>query len=82
MLDSVVLKQESLRQDDYFDEFLVLLENKRKQGRNYLSLSKIPISLHYRLIQEGYSIKKEKKVVTRYFFWKKIIYYYKVERST
>ncbi|MGG5508046.1 MULTISPECIES: hypothetical protein [unclassified Myroides] len=82
MLDSISLKLESLRQDDYFDEFLVLLEKESERGRDYISLSTIPVALHYRLIQEGFCIKRVERIITRCFFWKKNTYYYKVERLT
>lgn len=81
MLDSIVLQLESLQQDDYFEKFLVLLGKEKKQGRNYIILSTIPVALHYRLIQEDYTIQKRSKVRTRFFFFKKDVYYYKVEPS-
>ena len=81
MLDSLVLQIESSVQDDYFEEFLVLLGKERNKGRNHIILSRIPVLLHYRLIQENYSIQKRQKVVTRFLFWKKIVYYYRVEKA-
>ncbi|WP_410877780.1 hypothetical protein [Myroides sp. DW712] len=79
MIDSIVLHLESLKQDDYFEEFLVLLHEEKKQGKNYLMLSSIPTALHYRLILENFTIKRIEKTVRRLFFFKKRVYYYRVE---
>ena len=78
MLDSIVLQLESLQQDDYFEEFLVLFNKEKIQGRNYIILSTIPVALHYRLIQEDYIIQKRSKVKTRFFFFKRTVCYYKI----
>ncbi|WP_060873599.1 hypothetical protein [Myroides odoratus] len=80
MIDSIVLHLEALKRNDFFEEFLVLLEKEKKQGRNYLTLSSIPIALHYRLIQENYTIKRIKKTIRYFLFFKKTVYSFKVEK--
>jgi len=80
MIDSIVLHLEALKQNDFFEEFLVLLEKEKKQGRNYLTLSSIPIALHYRLIQENYTIKRIEKTIRYFLFFKKTVYSFKVEK--
>lgn len=80
MIDSIVLHLEALKQNDFFEEFLVLLEKEKKQGRNYLTLSSIPIALHYRLIQENFTIKRIEKTIRYFLFFKKTVYSFKVER--
>lgn len=39
MLDSIVLQLESLQQDDYFEEFLVLLGKNKKERSKLCHLS-------------------------------------------
>ncbi|WP_353120847.1 hypothetical protein [Myroides odoratus] len=80
MIDSIVLHLEALKRNDFFEEFLVLLEKEKKQGRNYLTLSSIPIALHYRLIQENYTIKRIEKTIRYFLFFKKTVYSFKVEK--
>ncbi|EHQ44011.1 MULTISPECIES: hypothetical protein [Myroides] len=80
MIDSIVLHLEALKQNDFFEEFLVLLEKEKKQGRNYLTLSSIPIALHYRLIQENFTIKRIEKTIRYFLFFKKTVYSFKVEQ--
>lgn len=80
MIDSIVLHLEALKQNDFFEEFLVLLEKEKKQGRNYLTLSSIPIALHYRLIQENFTIKRIEKTIRYFLFFKKKVYSFKVEQ--
>lgn len=80
MIDSIVLHLEALKQNDFFEEFLVLLEKEKNQGRNYLTLSSIPIALHYRLIQENYTIKRIEKTIRYFLFFKKTVYSFKVEK--
>lgn len=79
MLDSIVLQLESLQENDYFTAFLVLFDKEKKKGHNFIILSQIPVALHYRLIQENYSIKKREKTLTRFLFFKKTISYYIVQ---
>ncbi|MCS4238361.1 hypothetical protein [Myroides odoratus] len=80
MIDSIVLHLEALKQNDFFEEFLVLLEKEKEQGRNYLNLSSIPIALHYRLIQENFTIKRIEKTIRYFLFFKKTVYSFKVEK--
>lgn len=80
MIDSIVLHLEALKRNDFFEEFLVLLEKEKNQGRNYLTLSSIPIALHYRLIQENYTIKRIEKTIRYFLFFKKKVYSFKVEK--
>lgn len=80
MIDSIILHLESLKQEDYFEEFLVLLENEKKKGRNYLILTSIPVALHYRLIQEDFIIKRFEKNIRHLFFFKKRVYYFEIRR--
>ncbi|WP_353158712.1 hypothetical protein [Myroides odoratus] len=80
MIDSIVLHLEALKRNDFFEEFLVLLEKEKNQGRNYLTLSSIPIALHYRLIQENYTIKRIEKTIRYFLFFKKTVYSFKVEK--
>lgn len=78
MIESVVVHLETLKEDDYFEEFLVLLENEKKKGKNYLLLVSIPVALHYRLIQENFSIKRVDKTSRYLIFFKRNQSYFKV----
>lgn len=81
MIDSIVLHLESLKQDDWYEEFLVLLEKEKQLGKNYLLLSSIPVALHYRLIQENYTIKRIEKTSRHFFLFKKTEYYFEVSHE-
>ncbi len=79
---TIMLINESLIESDGdYEKFLLLLEKRETEGKNYLSLKKIPHYLHSKLIEEGYIIKREVKITSKFLFGKKTSYYYRIEKS-
>jgi len=79
MLESAFRHFEASEYTDHFDAFLDLLEREREMGRNYVTLSSIPIALHYKLIREYFIIKRKEKTIRRFFLFKKKVSYYLVK---
>ena len=77
----MLINESLIESEGDYEKFLLLLQKRKAEGKKYVSLKKIPHYLHSKLIEEGFIIKKEEKITSKFIFGKKSSYYYRIEKS-
>ncbi|MGS4345104.1 hypothetical protein ACKUSY_05730 [Myroides odoratus] len=81
MLESAFNQLKLSEETDDFEKFLLLLEQRKKQGQNYVIMKSIPKRLHYRLVKENFIIKREEIKINKFIFFKKSTLHYVIRPS-